>query len=295
MRAERPALVHLHSGRAHALGAAAARLAGVRPVVASRRVVVAPGRDPASRLKYALPVDRWLCVSAAVRDAMRDAGIPESRLTVVPSGVDLVALRARAASAPAAIHELRKALALEPAAPILVTVASLTAEKNHAMLLDVADRLRGRAPDARLVWVGEGPERAALEHARRARGLDRLVHLIGRRDDAPALIAGATLMLVASRHEGFCTAALEAQALGVPVIATRVGGLPEVVRDGETGILVEPGSAGTMADAIVRVLTAPGRRAAMGEAGRANAAGFDASRTAELTLANYQEVVRSRV
>src|SRR5439155_13085689 len=128
-----------------------------------------------------------------------------------------------------------------PAAPLLATVGSLTPEKNHLLLLEVAQRLQATAAGTQLVWLGDGPRRGALERERARRGLAGRVHLLGRRDDVPELLGQCTLLLVASTHEGFCSAAVEAQALGVPVVATRVGGLPEAVVDGEPGVLVPAG------------------------------------------------------
>jgi glycosyltransferase involved in cell wall biosynthesis len=125
------------------------------------------------------------------------------------------------------------------------------------------------------------------------RGLARRVHFLGRRDDVPALLRQCELMLVPSRNEGFCGVAVEAQALGVPVIAARVGGLPEAVRDGETGALVPSGDADAMAVAIEALLADPARRAGMAERGPMNAARFSADLMADRTLAVYQDVVRS--
>jgi glycosyltransferase involved in cell wall biosynthesis len=287
--AERPDVVHLHSARAHALGAAAAWSLGLRTVVASRRVAFPPRGDVLSRLKFRLPVARWLCVSAAARHTVIAAGVPAGCATVVPSGVDLAAL---AAAAERGGLDLRSTLGAPAPVPLFATVGALTAEKNHQFLLEVAERQSSRGGAGRFVWIGEGPRRAALEHEVMRRGLADRVHLVGRRDDVPALLRQCDLLLVPSRNEGFCGVAVEAQALGLPVIATRVGGLPEVVLDGDTGVLVAPGDAGAMVLAI-EALADPARRSRMAERGPANAARFSADLMADRTLAVYQDVVSS--
>lgn len=289
IRRARPDVVHLHSARAHALGVPAARIAGVRTVVASRRVVVAPGRDLWSRLKYRMPVERWLCVSEAVCRVMLEAGVPEKSLRVVPSGIDGEALRAAAAAARDQRRDVRAECGIPAGAVLLTTVASLSAEKNHAMLLRIGARLRDTHPHVHQLWVGDGALRSELERERDRLGLTRTVHMLGRRDDVAAWVSPAKALLVASRHEGFCGAAVEAQALGVPVIATAVGGLPEVVLDGVTGVLVQDDDDVAMAAALASLLADPSRHAALAARAREHAEQFSFESMAERTLSAYRE------
>ena len=290
----RPDVVHLHSARAHALGVPAARTVGGKVVVASRRVVIPPGRDPWSRLKYRMPIDRWLCVSDAVRRVMRSAGVPERILSVVPSGIDVDALRADASAVREAGRDVRAELGIPRDCALFTTVASLTSEKNHAMLLRVASRMREAHPEVQQVWIGDGMLRAKLERERTRLGLDRVIHVLGRRDDVAAWVSPAQALLVASRHEGFCGAAVEAQALGVPVIATAVGGLAEVVRDGETGILVPDDDDAAMAAAVISLIADPARRAAMAARAASHAEQFSFEHMADRTLAVYRDAAAGR-
>ena len=148
-----PEVAHCHSARAHALGAPAARLAGVPVVVVSRRVDFAVARHPLSRLKYTLPVDRYLCISRGVRDVMRAAGVPERRLELVPSGIEPPAEGAAAGAG--AGTDLRALIGAAPDAPLIGTVAALSPHKNHADLLRAARWVVDRARAARFVWIGE--------------------------------------------------------------------------------------------------------------------------------------------
>jgi glycosyltransferase involved in cell wall biosynthesis len=283
-----PDVVHCHSAHAHATGVPAARWAGVPAVVVSRRVDFRVRTNPFSRLKYAMPVDRYLCISEGVRAAMLASGVPADRLALVPSGVDLAEVRA-AASVPAPSV---KALAGLPSdSEIIGTVASLAPHKNHALLLDAAREVLAARPRAHFVWLGEGECRPALERQRHALGLESRVHLLGFRDDALALMTQFDVFALSSYLEGLCTSLLDAQALGVPIVATAVGGVPEVVSDGRTGRLVHGLDPEKLARALIEALAEPGRRAAWAEAARASVEAFGIAHTAERTLGVYREVL----
>jgi glycosyltransferase involved in cell wall biosynthesis len=278
--------VHAHSARAHAVGASAAWIAGRRPLVVSRRVDFKVGTHPASRWKYRLPVARYLCISRAVADVMRAAGIPARQLALVPSGIDIEAL--------AAIEDgpdLRHTLGIPAHAPLIGTVAALAPHKDHATLLDAVPEVLSAIPAAHFVWLGEGECRAALERRRAMLGLAEHVHMPGFHPQARALMRQFTLFVLSSHLEGLCTSLLDAQAQGVPIVATRAGGIREVVEDGTSGWLVPPRNPAALAAAVVAALADPGVRAAFGAAGRQSAQQFSAERMVELTLAVYHDVL----
>lgn len=280
-----PDVVHAHSAHAHALGVPAARLARVPTVVVSRRVDFRVGTNPVSRLKYRFRVDRYLCISEGVRDAMRASGVPDSRLVVVPSGVDFGRLEAEA-SGPA--PDLRGLLGVPAEAEVVGTVASLAPHKNHALLLEAAALIARARPATHFAWLGEGECRPALERRRRALGLQSRVHLLGFRPDARALMRQFTLFALSSSLEGLCTSLLDAQSLGVPIVATAVGGVPEVIDDDRTGRLVRALTPESLAASLAEALDQPERRARWVLAARESVRRFDIERTAELTLAAYR-------
>jgi len=275
----RAEVVHCHDARAHALGVPAARLAGARAVVVSRRVAVAVGRGPWSALKYRMPVDRYLCVSHGVMEAMRVAGVPQEKLVRIASGVE------PPGAEPA--RGLRALAGLPEGVPVVATVAALTAEKRHRDLLAAAARVIAERPQVHFVWLGDGPLRRELEVERDRLGLGRAVHLLGFRSDAAALVRGATLVALASDLEGIATSLIEAQAAGVPVVATRVGGIPEVVEDGVSGRLVPPRDPQAMAAALIELLSDPQRARVMGAKGIERAGEFHIDRTVDRTLEEY--------
>jgi len=286
-----PDVAHLHSAHAHALGAPAARWAGVPAIVVARRVDFRVGANPFSRLKYRLPVDRYFCISEGVRAAMLASGVPESVLAIVPSGVDLAAVEAEGA---AAAPDLRGLLGLSSGAEVVGTVASLAPHKNHALLLEAAPAVLAARPAAHFVWLGEGECRGALERRRAQLGLVDRVHLAGFRADAKALMRQFDLFVLPSYLEGLCTSLLDAQVLGVPIVATAVGGVPEVVNDGVSGRLVAALEPAALAAAIRDALADPLARAAWAEGGRRTVRAFGIERTAALTIEEYRRVLDAK-
>ncbi len=286
-----PEVAHLHSAHAHALGVAPARGAGVPAVVVSRRVDFRVRQNLFSRLKYALPVDRYLCISEGVRAAMLASGVEAARLALVPSGIDLEAVRLEAEQPVPALRDL---MGVARESVVVGTVASLAPHKNHALLLEAAATVCAARPDVHFAWLGEGGERASLERRRAALGLGGRVHLLGFRPDARALMRQFDLFCLSSHLEGLCTSLLDAQALGVPIVATAVGGVPEVVRDGVTGRLVTALEPGAVANALLSALDAPADRERWREAALEAVRGFSAARTAALTEAVYRDVLAGR-
>lgn len=287
----RPEVAHAHSAHAHALGVPAARWAGVPAVVVSRRVDFKVRTNPFSRFKYALPVDRYLCISEGVRQAMLASGVPAERMRIVPSGIDLAEVQAAGARPAPPIRELAR---LPADAEIVGTVASLAPHKNHTLLLDAARDVFRARPRAHFVWLGEGECRPALEAQRARLGLESRVHLLGFRDDALALMRQFDMFVLSSYLEGLCTSLLDAQVLGVPIVATAVGGVPEVVADGSTGRLVHELSPAPLAAAIVEALAAPELRAGWAAHARVAVEAFGIAHTAESTLAAYRELLEAR-
>jgi glycosyltransferase involved in cell wall biosynthesis len=279
-----PDVAHCHSGRAHALGVPAARWAGVPHVVVSRRVDVPIRHHPLSTLKYGWGVDRYLCISKGVRDVMRAGGVPDERMRVVRSGVTMERRRAPG--------DLRADLGIPSDAPVVGTVAALTPHKNHMQLLRSAKQVLNVRPDVHFVWFGEGGERAALEAERRTLGIESRVHMPGHRDGAVELLSQFDVFALPSRTEGLGTSLLDAQIAGVPVIASRTGGISEVIVDGVTGRMVDVGDVGGFAQAILDALEQPDTTARWVAAAHEHVKAFTADAMAEGTLAAYREFAR---
>jgi glycosyltransferase involved in cell wall biosynthesis len=281
-----PDVAHCHSAHAHALGVPAARWAKTPVVVVSRRVDFAVGEHFLSALKYRMPVDRYLCISRGVMRVLERAGVPPERLALVPSGIEPPATSPGAPAETAA--DLRETIGVPAGARIVGTVAALAPHKNHADLLRAAARVAARLPDVHFAWIGAGECHAALLAQRGTLGLESRVHLLGFRPDARGLMRQFTVFALSSYLEGLCTSLLDAQMRGVPIVATAVGGIPEVVEDGRTGRLVPGRDPDAFADALIEALEHPERAAAWAENARQAVRAFSADAMVERTLEQYR-------
>jgi glycosyltransferase involved in cell wall biosynthesis len=217
-----------------------------------------------------MPLDDLdLAVSANVR-----ASLParrQERFEVVRHGVDLAALDAVRDRRSA----VRVALGLAPDAVVVCTVANLRHQKDHPTLLTAAAQVLARSPRVRFLVVGQGPLEAEVDALHDRLGLGDRVRLLGQRDDVPDLLAAADVFALSSRFEGLPVALMEALALGLPVVATDVGGIPEAVTDGVEGILVPPGQPDRLAAALLELVGDAARRRTMAAAAAARGRGFD--------------------
>lgn len=263
IRAERPDLVHLHSRRGSDLwGGLAARLEGV-PAVLSRRVDNPEPRAWAA-LKYRL-YRRVIAISEGIRTVLLDEGLAPARVVCVHSAVDTARYRPGCAD-PA---WLRREFGLPAEGAVLAMVAQFIPRKGHRVLLDALPSVWAAHPDTRVLLFGQGPEHAAIATEVARRGFADRVRLPGFRDDLDRVLPCVDLMVHPAAMEGLGVSLLQAAACGVPIVATRAGGIPEVVEDGLNGTLVDPGDAPALGAAIERLLGAPERRRRYGEAGRA--------------------------
>lgn len=262
LRELKPDLVHVHSRRgADFFGAIAARLAGT-PALLTRRVDHPDGGWLAGR-KYA-GYARVAAISGAVLAQLRAAGLPPQRLALVPSAVDA------ADCVPVLTRQaLLERLGLPADALLVAVVAQLIPRKGHEVLLQAWPAIRAACPAARLLVCGSGPLHEQL--LARAGGDDSVL-FIGFQPDLREWLGRVDLLVHPALAEGLGVAVLEAQAAGVPVVASAAGGLPEAVADGRSGLLVPPGKAPALAAAVSALLADPDRRAALGAAGRAHMA-----------------------
>ncbi len=275
-------VVHFHTARAHALAPFCAGR-GARLVV-TRRMDYPPRGGPYARWLYNRAVDVVIAISEGVRAALLGVGVRPDRIRVVPSGIDPAAMEA----APAARATTRAAWGIAPDELVVLVLGALERRKGHAVLLAAAARPEAEDLRLRYVFCGDGSERAALAAAAEPLG-DRVV-FAGFRRDVAACLAAADVVAVPSLQEGLGVAALEAMAAARPVVASRVGGLGEVVVDGATGLLLPPGEAAPLAEALRRVARDPALRARLGEGGRQRVlARYTAARMADGTLACYGE------
>lgn len=206
---------------------------------------------------------------------------------VLYHGIDETEVR----SGPEARAAARAELGLPADVPVVGTVGNLVPKKDHRSLIDAFAAVAASRPDARLVIVGGGPLEAELRERAGERGLGDRVLLTGQRPGVAGLLPAFDTFVLSSRHEGLPLALLEAMASGLPAIATRVGGIPEVLTDGVDGRLVPPGDVAALTAAIAGVLDDPDGAARLATAGRETAGGFSITRAVERMAAVYGELL----
>jgi glycosyltransferase involved in cell wall biosynthesis len=238
-----------------ALATVTRRLAPVTAVVHTRRVAFPLRRSR----KYRRGADRYVAISRAIGEQLLAVGLEPDRLDVVPSAVDAAAVDLAPATT-----ELER----PPGQALVGCVAAFSPEKGLPTLLAAWGRVMTALPEARLVLLGDGPERGAVERAAAALPTGSLL-LAGFRDDVHGWLKRLDLYVQPSLCEGLGSSVLEAMACRLAVVASRAGGLQEAVEDGVTGLLVAPGDEAALAAAVLGLLSDPPRAAAMGAAGRA--------------------------
>ncbi len=288
-------VIHTHLLKADAYGAVAARLAGGAVLISSKHNDEAVLRRPLVGTihgRLARLTDRVIVLSDHVGRYMRDRGhVPSGRLRRVYYGITPDTGAATAAARAA----VRAEFGVPAEASLLLTIGRLDPQKGHLDLLAALRQAAAALPTVQLIVAG-APQQAsadyeqALRAAAAAPELAARVHWAGHRDDVPALLAACDIVVQPSHWEGFGLVLVEAMAAQRPVVATAVSAIPEVVRDGETGLLVPPHDPHALARALLQLCGDPERRARLGAAGAARVqAHFTAERMVRETLAVYAE------
>ncbi len=277
--AERPHVVHTHTSKAGFVGRLAARLARVPAVVHQPHGHAFYGYWGRGKSALFAALERRAARWSDRIVTLTDRGIEEhlarrigrrAQYVSVPSGVPVDRLRAAAPSRAAA----RERLHLEPAAFVVAGLGRLTPIKGFDLLVEALPAVAAAVPDARLVLIGDGPERAALEARAAALGVGGRLTVTGAVGDVTPWLAAADVVAAPSRNEGMGRVIVEAMALGVPVVGAAVGGIPSVIADGECGRLVPPEDPAALARALVELGRDGALRARLGAAGVRRAEAF---------------------
>jgi glycosyltransferase involved in cell wall biosynthesis len=278
IRRERPTILHTHTAKAGAVGRVAALLAGdARPpvVVHTFHGHVLRGYFGRLRSLAFLALERWLArtttvlvaVSPQVRDDLVALGVaPREKFAVVRLGIELG--ERVAAAGHDGRFESRRLLGIAPDRFTVGWIGRMTGVKRTEDVLLAFKGLRDRGVDACLCMVGDGPDRERVERRAKELGIVRHALFLGYQEEVAPYYAAFDALVLPSGNEGTPVSAIEALAAGRPVVATRVGGVPDVVRDGVDGFLVETGAVDDLAERLERLARDPELRRRMGEAGR---------------------------
>jgi len=274
-----PDIVHAHTAHAHAWSAGA--LMGKKvPLVVSRRVAFHPSGNPLSRWKMK-QTTRYICISRTVAGVLIDSGVPRETISIVHSGVPVTPW--------SAAQGLRSRFGIPDDALLIVSLAAFTPNKNQATLVCALSLLE-EDHSVFCILAGEGRTRVKTERLTSDLHLGGRIRFPGFVTNPHELLCSADVFVLTSFSEGLSTSTIEAMAAGLPVIASRCGGVEEVVEDGVSGLLVTPGEPEELAGAI---RTLDGNRKAMsemGERGRVLASHFSVERMVRETLSIYQDL-----
>ena len=297
VKAAFPDVVHTQLEFSTILGGLAARRFGI-PMISTLHTIGRPRHWTSADLRFRTEAwalrrfaDRVVAVSEwARREYLELLRLPPDRVVTIHNGVDIDRFRVQ----PSVRAEARTELGISQEAPLAITVAVLRPPKGIDDMLGALSGAIRRIPDLHYLIVGDGPARRDLERSVTERALEDRVTFAGNRSDVPRMLAAADLFVLPSHSEALPTAVAEAMASGLPVVATRVGGIPEMVDD-NTGILVEPGDEQGLATAIGDVLTDVERRRSLGRHGAQTAADhFAVRRQASRLVAEYRALTQQR-
>ncbi len=277
-------VVHMHSGHGHTLGVLSHRLGHSAALILSKRTDYPVKDNPFSRWKFNYPgIKRILCVSNKIREIVSKDLVDPSKAVTVYSGIDT----ARFPATPS--RDIRDVAGIGKDARVVVSTAAVSPQKDYGTFVKVAEELRHRHPDLHFVVCGEGPSLEEIQDMVKSKGLEGQLHFIGFRKDLPDFLGSADAFLITSKEEGLGTSILDAFAVGLPVVATAAGGIPEIVRHGKTGLLARIGDAPMLATHIENlVYVTGGLRESLILNGRSAVEAFSFRKTGLKTLEIYR-------
>jgi glycosyltransferase involved in cell wall biosynthesis len=279
-------LVHFHTARAHALTPWLHKTRVKR--VVTRRMDYPVKKGWVTRLLYIHSVDAVVAISAGVRAALLAAEVPATRIRLIPSGVDTT----RFTQNSDVRVQVRHAYGFSDHETLVLSVGALAERKGHRTLLRAAHQLKAQGIRLRYLVCGEGALRTALQDETGALGLETDVRFAGFCPEISHYLAAADLFVHVPQWEGLGVALIEALAAGLPVVASRVGGIPDLIKDHLTGLLVPPQDPPALAAALTRLVQAPFWASTLGRAGQAQArAQFDLTVMAQNNTTLYYELL----
>jgi len=261
LRARRIAVAHSFDFYSNLMMIPAAKFAGVSVVIGSQRQLgdlLSKPQFTAQNMAFRL-ADCVVCNSRAAAEGLARAGLPGHKVKVIPNALPEEAFATPAPALPRPESVLRVGMIARMNNPV----------KNYPVLLDAAAQLAAKYPNVEFLLVGDGPLRSEFEKTAKSLHIERQVRFLGDRRDIPAVLASMDISVLTSLSESLSNAIIESMAAGLPVVATRVGGNPDLVRDGETGFLIPPGDAASLAEALDRLLAGPELRREFGRKAKA--------------------------
>lgn len=281
-------LLHVHDSHAHNFAILSAILTkNTLPIIVSRRVDFPINGGPLSSFKYNHPrINKIICVSNAIKDIMMADVQDKSKLEVVHSGIDLSKFSSKKSTI------LREEFGIDDETLLIGNVAALAPHKNYPTFVRTAKRVINAGIKAKFFAIGEGPSRKVLESAITENGMENHIILTGFRNDISTILPELDIFLITSSTEGLGTSVLDAQAAGVPVVATAAGGIIEIIDNEKNGLIAPIENDEKLAEAVIKLAGDKTLRTLYSTAGKEKVKQFSKSITAKKTLEIYESVFR---
>jgi glycosyltransferase involved in cell wall biosynthesis len=281
-------LIHCHDSHAHTMAVIASVLGNKIPVVVHRRVDFRIGGSWFSRYKYNHPsIAAYICVSDAIKKIMQSELQSPVKVITIYSGINFSRFQHNKANT----NKLKNELGLDNTSILIGNTSALAPHKDYVTFVITAGLLLVNHPDWHFVIMGDGPSRQQIENLIIEKNLVRNITLTGFRTDLPELLGGLDVFLMTSETEGLGTSVLDAFYVGVPVVATRTGGIPELVEDGRTGLLAEPADAKALATKVEKIVADDVLRSNLIANARKKVSEFGYETMAAKVFACYSEIL----
>lgn len=290
LRRFRPDLIHYHTSHAITLGTLASFISGRIPAVASRRVSFPLSRNPLAQWKYTQRVDRIIAVSEGIRKLLISRGIPQERIVVIHSAIDLNRFRKLRDR-----QDTRRTMGYGPGDFVVGTVGHLAEHKGHSVLVAAAAQLAAEHDSLRYLIVGTGEQEESLRRQIKALDLERVFRLMGFSEEVADVLPALDLFVLPSLSgEGSPAVLKEAMACGIPIVASAISGVGEVIHDGQEGLLVPPGDATALGAAILQFASNRSLRIQCGRLGHDGVGRFGVDRWLDQTESLYGKLLEDR-
>ncbi len=286
-RKKRIDLIHVHSGKAHGIAYLASVLGMRVPIIVHRRVDFPIGTSHWKLAKYRhRNVKRIICVSQAIADIVNATLAKPEMVKVVHDGIDFT--RFEQGAEPQYARSLL-GTAVDDDTLLVANVAALAPHKDYPSFLRTAAKVAATRSDVHFMAIGEGDDRPALESLHKGLGLEGKCSFLGFREDVPQLLQSIDIFLITSKTEGLGSSIIDAMYCGLPVVATRAGGIPEIVEEGVSGLLCAPGDLDCLATQLQRLLDDAALREKMGRAGKERSKQFSAEKMGRKVVELYRQ------
>lgn len=283
-------VLHMHTPRSVTIGGIASKIANVKVNIISRRVDFSLRNNLLRKIKYQWGVDRIIAISHAINRILISDGIRPEMIDVIQDGIDLNRFYSRNSRL-----AFRNEIGVSEKTPLMGMIAHFADHKGHRYLIEAVEILVRKIPDVHFVLVGEGELKDAIQLQTQKLGLEDKITFTGFRNDIPNILASLDLFVLSSHLEGLCTSLMDAMAMSLPIVATCAGGIPEVVEDGVTGLLVKEKNPEKLAAALTRMIQDESLRVQYGKAGRRRVENlFGAEIMVSKTEILYQEILRAK-